>query len=204
MTRAATPIITPRYPTDPVFPLSVEQYHSLICSGALTDDDPVELIEGVLVFHRPKNPPHEFVVHAVRDSLAAILARSGWTLRTQAPITLSDGEPEPDLLVARGTLRDYVNRHPDPTDTALVIEVSDATLLRDRGIKLRSYARAGIAEYWIVNLADRIVEVYVNPDPAASPDPTYRTRNDFRDDADLPVTLAGQRLGAIAVKSILP
>ena len=135
-------------PSDgPLFRLSVEQYHAMIDAGVLTDDDPVELVEGVLVFKMPKKPPHTFVVEAVSEWIRAGLF-PGWFFRQQEPITLEDGEPEPDGVIIRGPRQDYRTRHPGPADIALVIEVSDTTLRRDRGMKLRSYARASIQVYW--------------------------------------------------------
>jgi Uma2 family endonuclease len=201
MSRATT-TIEPRYPTDPVFPLSVEQYHTMIETGVLTDDDPVELIEGVLVFHMPKSPAHEFVIDAAQEQVRRILPE-GWTLRVQAPLTFVDGEPEPDLAIVRGSRRDYVSGHPSGSDAAIVMEISDSTLRRDRGAKLRSYARAGIGEYWIVNLESRAIEVYTDPDVTAA-EPGYRSRVDVPADGRVAVRLGGTAVGEIEVASILP
>lgn len=154
---------TPLYVSEPVFPLSVEQYHSMIDAGTLGEDDPVELIEGALVFKMPKNPPHEASLGQIQDLFPSRLL-PGWLLRLQAPITLSDSEPEPDATIVRGQRGDYRKRHPHADEVALVIEVANTTLPRDRGMKLRTYARAGVATYWIVNLVDRHIEVYTNPD----------------------------------------
>src|SRR5205807_2759297 len=75
-------------------------------------------------------------------------------------------EPEPDVSVVSGSSADYVQAH--PTTAVLIVEVSDSTLRYDRGRKASLYARAGIADYWIVNLVDRRIEVYRDP----VPDPT--------------------------------
>lgn len=167
--------IVPVTSNEPLYPLSVEQYHAMIASGVLVDDDPVELIEGLLVTRMPKNPLH---AKSLGKLHAAIFGKvpAGWVVRNQEPVTLDDGEPEPDLVVARGSHDDYAARHPGPADVVVVIEIADTTLARDRGIKLRSYARAGIPTYWIVNVVDRQVEVHTRPDPAATPEPTYRDR----------------------------
>lgn len=196
----ATSNLTPQVPTEPVFPLSVSQYHRMIAAGVVTEDDPVELIEGVLVFHMPKNPIHEFVLAACSDALRTLIP-SGWMLRSQAPITLSDGEPEPDFAIVRGTRHDYVDRHPGAGDVALVIEVSDSTLARDRGMKLRSFARAGIAEYWIVNIESRTVEVYTSPHPG---DTQYASRVDHADGDDVALRIEGVQRGSIPVKALFP
>ncbi len=155
-----------------MFHISVERYHEMIEAGVLTTDDRVELLENLLVFKMPKYPPH---VSSTKRCFNSILRRLGTrhTYRSQDPITLPDGEPEPDGLVASGTDADYERRHPSATDAVLVIEVADSTLDRDRGVKFRSYARAGIKQYWIVNLIDRVVEAYTDPSGPCA-EPTYR------------------------------
>jgi Uma2 family endonuclease len=102
---------------------------------------------------------------------------SGWRAQTQLPITLADSEPEPDGALVRGDRRTFDHRKPVPDDFGVVIEVADTSLRFDRLVKLEDYARAGIPVYWIVNLVDGQVEVYADPEPAATP-PAYRTRTD--------------------------
>ena len=90
----------------------------------------------------------------------------GWHPRLQAPLALGEhSEPEPDIAVVAGVPRDYVAAH--PSTAALVVEVADSSLRLDRRFKAALYARAGLREYWIVNLVDRTLEVYRNPRPAA-------------------------------------
>lgn len=87
-------------------------------------------------------------------------------LRIQLLLALDDfSEPGPGIAVVAGSARDYRDAH--PATAALVIEVTDATLDYDRYTKAPLYARAGIPEYWIINLADRQLEVYRNPGPLA-------------------------------------
>ena len=112
----------------------------------------------------------------VREALATRLSQL-WYVRIQAPITLSDGEPEPDLALVRGDRRDYLQHHPGPGDVVLVVEVADTSLARDRGIKKQTYAHAGIPAYWIVNLLERQIEVYTEPSGAAAT-PDYAQRRD--------------------------
>jgi Uma2 family endonuclease len=162
----------------------------------------VELIEGVLVFRMPKNPPHVVAVQQVLELMRQLLP-VGWHYRVKSPLTLADGEPEPDGLVTRGTLRDYLDRHPGPADVALVVEVADSSLARDRGIKLRSYARAGVATYWVVNLAERFIEVYTDPRPTLA-EPAYAARHDYAGADAVPVVLDGQAVGSVAVRDVLP
>ncbi|MEG5082217.1 Uma2 family endonuclease [Microcoleus sp. AT8-B4] len=189
-------------PNDLILRLSIEQYHAIIQAGILTDDDSVELLEGWLVFKMPKNPPHRVTTRLVRTALENILP-PGWYVDSQEPITLSNSEPEPDIVVVRGDTRQYLDRHPGAEDIALIIEVSDTTLQRDRTVKKRIYARAGIAIYWIVNLVEGLVDVYSQP-IAEVEQPDYSQRLDFGRSAVIPIIIEGREIGEIAVDALLP
>jgi len=189
-------------PTAPIWRLSLVQYHDMVRTGILTDDDPVEFLEGLLVTKMPKNPPHSLATHLTRDSLLRIVP-SGWYVDTQEPLTTDDSEPEPDVVVIRGTRRHYHDRHPGPQDVSLVIEVSDTTLQRDRTLKQRLYARAGIPIYWIINLNERIVECYTEP-TGPSEQPIYAQRQDFSTNDILTVILDEQEIAQINVTELLP
>ena len=181
---------------------SVAEYHKLIEIGILTEDDNLELLEGYLVHKMSRNPPHDAALQLIQETLPRLLP-SGWCLRMQSAITLSNSEPGPDGAVVRGDARSYSSRHPGPADIGLVIEVADATLAGDRIDKGRIYARAGIACYWIVNLVDRQVEVYTAPSgPAASP--AYAQRQDLHSGDDIPLTLDGVVTASIPVRELLP
>ena len=188
-------------PNDLIWRLSIEQYHAIIQAGILTDDDSVELLEGWLVFKMPKNPPHRATTRLVRTALENILP-GGWYVDSQEPITLSNSEPEPDIVVVRGDTRQYLDRHPGAEDIALIIQVSDTTLQRDRTVKKRIYARAGISVYWIVNLVEEQVEVYSQPLVEVE-QPDYSQRLDFGRSAVIPIIIEGIEIGAIAVNSLL-
>lgn len=188
-------------PDSPIWRLSIAQYHQMVQSGILTDDDPVELLEGWLVTKMPKNPPHRLATQLMREALADLVP-AGWYVDAQEPITTTDSEPEPDVVIVRGDRRDYRDRHPGPKDVALVVEVSDTTLQRDRTTKQRLYAAAGIAAYWIVNLVDGQIEVYQEPSgPAGAPH--YARRDDYQREATITLTLDGQAVGALAVAAVL-
>ena len=189
-------------PNDLIWRLSIEQYHAIIQAGILTDDDSVELLEGWLVFKMPKNPPHRVTTRLVRTALENILP-AGWYVDSQEPITLSNSEPEPDIVVVRGDTRQYLDRHPGAEDIALIIEVSDTTLQRDRTVKKRIYARAGISTYWIVNLVEEQVEMYFQPLVEVE-QPDYSQRLDFGRSAVIPIIIEGREIGAIAVDALLP
>lgn len=189
-------------PAEPVYRLTVAQYHTAIDAGVFSEGDPIELLEGLLVQKMSKSPPHVVALARLLRAITA-LAPAGWSVRSQDPITLGDGEPEPDLAVVRGAIDDYLAAHPTPPDIGLVVEVADSSLDRDRGIKLRSYARASLPEYWIVNLVDRCIEVYTSPDAAAST-PTYRTRTTAGPGDSLELTLRGAACGRLRVDDLLP
>lgn len=147
------------------------EYDRLIRTGVLREDDPVELIEGRLVVAEPQGDPHARAIELAGDALRAAFGR-GWRVRIQLPLALGDdSEPEPDVAVVRGTPRQAPAGHP-PT-AALVVEIADRSLRSDRGPKARLYARAGIAEYWIVNLVGRLLEVRRAPAPQGR-HPRYR------------------------------
>jgi Uma2 family endonuclease len=188
-------------PNDPIYRLSVAQYHDMIQSGILTDHDPVELLEGWLVTKIRKSPHHSLATQLTRDALAEIIPQ-GWHINVQEPITTEDSEPEPDVLVVRGNRRDYAERHPYPADVALVVEVADATLHRDRTLKQRVYAGAGIAIYWIINLQESQVEVYADP-TGAGENARYGQRTIYKAPDRVPVVIGGVEVGQVAIQSLM-
>jgi Uma2 family endonuclease len=147
------------------------EYDRLIDLGVFEDDN-IELIGGQLIVAEPKGAYHSAAVSTADYALRAVLP-PGWIVRTQASISLDDeSEPEPDLVVVPGRPADY--RHAHPACPPLVIEVSDSRLAFDRVHKGSLFARAGIQDYWIVNLIDRMLEVY--RDPAADASAIYGWR----------------------------
>ncbi len=189
-------------PPDLVWRLGVNQYHGMIEAGILTEDDPVELLDGCLVPKMPKNPPHSLANGLIVEAITRLLP-PGWFADSQEPITTADSEPEPDVRVVRGERRAFVDRHPGPRDLGLVVEVSDATLERDRTLKRQLYARADIASYWIVNLRDRRIEVYTEPSgPAETPD--YGQKRELSADDEVALILDGIEIGRFEVGDLLP
>ena len=117
----------------------------------------VELINGEVIEMAPQKDAHAF---ALRLAASAMNRRCGAALTVLVQMPLNFGprsEPEPDIAVVRGGLREVTSH---PTTAELVIEISDTTLAYDRGIKAALYAQNGVGEYWIVNLVDRQVEVF--------------------------------------------
>jgi Uma2 family endonuclease len=145
------------------------QYGQLLDHGFLDEDDPIELLDGFLLVKEPQHSPHRTAVLLAAKALERAFGE-GWFVQTQSPIIL-DGrsEPEPDVCVVRGSPRDYVDAH--PTRPVLIVEVAQSGLRIARGRKAAAYARAGIADYWIVNLVDRVLEVHREP---ARPGPARR------------------------------
>jgi Uma2 family endonuclease len=150
----------------------------------------------------PIGPEHSTSNALIGAAIGACLP-DGWIVRLQDPVTLSGSEPEPDIVVARGTFRDYARRHPGAADIALVIEVADATLAFDRTKKAAQYAAAGIPEYWIVNLLDRQIEVHRDPATAATGS-DYRIRESLAESQSIGLTVEGRPIAQLRVADLLP
>lgn len=189
-------------PPFPIARFSVEQYHRMIESGAFTEHDRLELIDGWVIRKMAKGAAHEFSLGQIEEFIRSHLP-SGWHVRNQAPITLARSEPEPDLTVARGRRWDYRDHHPEATEVALVVEVLDTTLATDR-LKGRTYAGAGIAEYWIVNLVSRCIEVHRDPISTNDGEAHYREHEMLRDDDEIHLMIDGQRCASTQVRPLLP
>ena len=129
------------------------------------DPERYELYEGDLLA-KMKNRRHTITLRRVRQALLAFFAEE--YLQAEAPIEVAptDNEtsaPEPDLVVLTRPDEAFLDTNPTPTDIALVIEVADSTLRRDLGSKATRYARAGICEYWVVDVENRKLHVHRNP-----------------------------------------
>jgi Uma2 family endonuclease len=142
---------------------TVADYHRMAEAGILGEDSRVELIRGQIVDMAPIGAPHLGMVNRLNRLLPGALAGRGM-LSVQNPVRLDDGsEPEPDIVVLTPRADDYATATPCPPDVLLLIEVADTSLDDDRAIKVPLYAENGIAECWIVNLVDRVVEIYRQP-----------------------------------------
>ncbi len=129
--------------------LSVEDYHRL---GEL----PVELLRGTIIEKMSKSPLHRFTSDELRVILAGQIAPE-FCLFYRDPMTTADSEPEPDVMVVRGSRTEFRTTH--PTTAELVVEVAVTSLEIDRA-KALIYAEAGVKEYWIVCPEEKQVEVY--------------------------------------------
>lgn len=187
-------------------PLTVEQYHRMIAAGILEEGEPIELLDGLLVAKdrgpgMTVHPLHSFVVSQL-VRLATAIEGFGCHLRIQNALTIAPRhEPEPDAAIIRGEPRDYLQRHPEPTDASCVVEVAESSLERDRTTKLRIYAAAAIPQYCLIDLRTRGIVVHENPDPERG---TYRDRVELTRDSTLGFLLPDGRRFEVKAADLLP
>jgi Uma2 family endonuclease len=154
---------------------SVDEYHQMAAAGILSEDDPVELIEGEIVEMPPMGSPHAACISRLTHILVAQAGNLA-AVRVQLPVRLDErSEPEPDLALVKSGADSYASAHPGPDDVLSVIEVADTTLHYDRSVKGPLYARAGLPAYWLVDLVHGRVDVHREP-----VDGRYRTVRAFR------------------------
>lgn len=172
------------------------RYHEAIRVGLFTTNDRLELLYGKLVDVFPKGSLH---AHCVTVAAEYVRSRFGkeYACREEKPITIAnlDSEPEPDIAVVSRT--NYAPNHPAPSDTHLVVEVADSSIEKDQTIKVVLYAEANIAEYWIISLPKRRVEVHLNPLPDER---TYGAVNNYGEEESFESPFAGQ----VVVAELLP
>ena len=157
-----------------VSPVTVEQYHQF--PEFNENGRRTELIRGIVIEKMSKSPLHCTILRQLSELLRAALP-ANFVLFQQDPLTLADSEPEPDIAVVRGTVRDFFSHH--PTTAALVIEIAVTSATEDRALAAL-YAEAGVEEYWIVLPRERQIEVHRQPG-----DGTYAERTVIEGDAIL-------------------
>ena len=167
---------------------SIDEYHRLLETGILHEDEHVELLEGVVVQMSPQQERHARTIERLTRWLVRALGDEH-RVRPQLPLSFADSVPEPDIAVVPASAGDSPDDH--PTSALLVIEVSGSSLSFDRTVKARIYARARIPEYWIVDVAGRAVEVHRDPDAAAG---SYRSTLTLK---------AGDRLTAATLSDLV-
>jgi Uma2 family endonuclease len=154
---------------------TVAEFERMGEAGVFTKDARLELIEGEIIEMSPIGSRHAACVNFISRFLNQALGNAA-LVSTQNPIRLNDfSEPEPDITLLRLRNDFYRDAHPTPADVLLIIEVADTTLAYDRQVKAPLYAKAGVAEVWIINLTEEQIEVYAEPS-----DGTYQTISNFR------------------------
>jgi Uma2 family endonuclease len=153
-------------PPVPFWRMTRERYDRLVEAGIFGPEDRVELLDGFLVAREPQGGRHATAVALVRAVLEKAFGPS-YYVREEKPVALDErSEPEPDVVVVPGRPRDYRDAH--PSRPVLLVEVADTSLALDRLGKGNLYARAGVADYWVLNLIDEMPEVYRKPARARS------------------------------------
>lgn len=178
-----------------------EEYYRMAEIG-LFEGKRVELIEGQVIEMSAMKSPHVTGVTLAAEVLRVAFGEE-WFVRVQAPLAIGvGGDPEPDIAVIAGSIRDYKDEHPKNAD--LVVEVSDTTLKYDRKRKASLYARAWIDEYWIINLKQRQLEVFRDPitDARAPLGFKYANRQIFKEGET--VSPEAKPEAVIAVADLLP
>ncbi len=156
----------PQAPTRRRF--EIDAYYRMAEAGVLDDPCRVELIDGEIIDMAAIGSPQAAVTNGLARLFARALRDEVALVNVQSPLRLDVyNEPEPDILLLQPRDDGYRASHPSATDVLLLIEVSDTSLAYDRGVKLALYARFGVPEVWIVDLAGRAVEVYREPKDGA-------------------------------------
>ena len=191
-------------PSDRLYRMPLDVYHRAAEAELLGPADRVVLLDGLLVETMTRNPSHVAATLLAQEALSRVMP-PGFRVVHEVPLTLSgglsgrDSEPEPDLMVVRGDIRDFTARHPGPAEVALVVEVSRTSHRKDREALAR-YALAGIPTAWVVDLNGRTVEVHYSPAGEAG----YRESAVYREGGAVPVVVNGLDVGRVAVADLPP
>ncbi len=178
------------------------EYERLIDLGVFQPGEEIELIGGELMVAEPQGAPHYTAIRKTAKALEAAFG-PGWEVRTEGPIGLDDeSEPEPDVAVVPGAPDDYARAH--PSRPALTVEVAESSLALDRQRKGSLYARAGLPDYWVLNLVDRVLEVYREPAPDSAAPFGWRYGRSEVFEASARVTPLAAPGSSIPVPQLLP
>lgn len=179
-----------------------EEYYRMAEAGIFAPDERVELIEGEIVAMAAQGSLHATAVQLAPEALRVAFG-GGFQVRSQLPLSLgAHSEPEPDAAVVPGAPRDYADAH--PTMALLVVEVADETLAFDRGRKASLYAKAGIPEYWVLNLPERVLKVHRDPGPLPGRPSEYGYRSVRRFAPPESVTPLAPATGSVRMADLLP
>jgi len=188
--------------TPPVRRLSVAEYHKMGEVGILSEDERIELIDGVIIEMSPIGSEHAATVKKLNQLFSNSLSPSEAMIGIQDPVILDDGtEPQPDISILRSKDDAYASEHPRPSDVLLIVEVADTSVEEDRTIKLPRYAACGIPEVWLVNIPEKKIEAYHTP-VGEKENAGYKIRVEYRESDTLsPAAFPNIK---IAVAAVLP
>jgi Uma2 family endonuclease len=156
--------------------LDVDAYYKMAEAGILRRDERVELIDGDIIDMNPIGSPHAAITNRLGRRLARSVGDATALVTVQSPLRLDAfNEPEPDLMLLRPRADDYRDSHPSAADVLLLVEVSDSSLTYDRGAKLALYAKFGVPEVWIIDVAGSAAEIYRQPKDGAYSSAERRT-----------------------------
>jgi len=142
---------------------TVHEFQRMGEAGILGEDDRVELIDGEIVTMPPIGPRHASCVRRLVAMLSPLVGSSA-IVDVQNPLRLGEhAEPQPDVVLLKPRPDYYRRSHPGPGDVLLVVEVADTSGEYDRGVKVPEYARAGVAEVWVIDLSGGLIEIYRRP-----------------------------------------
>lgn len=180
-----------------------QEYERFVRLGAFGPDDRLELIGGEIVNKMASmDTPHATSILLTTEQLRVAFP-VGVQIRVQLPLAVSDhSEPEPDIAVVAGTLRDFEDNH--PTTALLVVEVADTSLAYDRSAKAALYAKAGIGDYWLLNMNERRLEAHRQPQAMPNRPLGYGYAQVTNYDETQTVTPLAAPNASIAVADLLP
>lgn len=160
------------------FRWTVDSFYRAIAADIFDEPKRLELIHGDLWEKEPVNPPHASLTRRIARLIRSLLEPNFLVLEEKPLRLATDGEPVPDVYVARGSEEDFEERHPTNDEAVLVIEVADSSADRDTGEKALLYAQAGITDYWVSVVGTRRLLVFRDPTPSGYPDPVSLTEDD--------------------------
>ena len=182
--------------------LTVDEFRRKAARGEFSESKLFELLEGVVVSKARQTLKHETALENIQNVIGK-LTPGGWHMRVQQPMNCGDSTPEPDAVIVKDALDQYVDRPPMPNMVSLIVEVADASLEQDRRLKGRIYARAGVMLYWLLNLVDSQLEVYSNASGPV-PMPGFREKRVYRSEDKLSLVVGLDDLGMVKVRDLLP